>query len=110
MIDKNTGEIGVGKNGEGIPIEEVKPHVLEQIYRDDTGVNEYLSKERTLYAKYDFTDIEKVKKNRVIREERFLENMKNQILFDIMNIALYQSYSSVCKSEFYECLYQIYYK
>lgn len=34
--------------------------------------------------------------------------MKNQILFDIMNIALYQSYSSVCKSEFYECLYQIY--
>lgn len=44
MIDKNTGKTGVGKNGEGIPIEEVKPHVLEQIYRDDTGVNEYLSK------------------------------------------------------------------
>ncbi len=34
--------------------------------------------------------------------------MRNQILFDIMNIALYQSYYPVLKSEFYECLYRIY--
>ncbi len=44
----------------------------------------------------------------LISEGQLLENMKSQILFDIMNIALYKSYSLVCESEFYNCLYKIY--
>ncbi|MDR4304702.1 hypothetical protein FOS05_27255, partial [Bacillus mycoides] len=35
----------------------------------------------------------------LISEGQLLENMKSQILFDIMNIALYKSYSLVCESE-----------
>ncbi|TEX10406.1 hypothetical protein, partial [Bacillus cereus] len=34
----------------------------------------------------------------LISEGQLLENMKSQILFDIMNIALYKSYSLVCES------------
>ncbi|MFE5131974.1 hypothetical protein, partial [Bacillus mobilis] len=44
----------------------------------------------------------------LISEGQLLENMKSQILFDIMNIALYKSYSLVCESEFYNCLYEVY--
>jgi len=66
---------GVGVTGEGIPLEEVKPDVLKQIYPDDTGIYGYLPKEGTPYAKYDFTDVEKVKQNQAIREE-YLEQSK----------------------------------
>jgi len=75
---------GVGKAGEGIPLEEVKQHVLEQIYRDGNGVYGYLPKEGTPYAKYDFTDVEKVMKNRAIREEYLEQSMKIQDEIDRM--------------------------
>ncbi|WP_257132197.1 hypothetical protein [Bacillus pseudomycoides] len=77
-LAKGADKTGVGKTGEGIPFEEVKPHVLEQIYRDDRGVYGYLPKEGTPYAKYDFTDIEKVKQNRVIRKEYLEQSEKIQ--------------------------------
>lgn len=44
----------------------------------------------------------------LIAEGRLIEKMKSQILFDMMNIALFQSYSKVCESDFYEELYEIY--
>ncbi|WP_233277472.1 hypothetical protein [Paenibacillus durus] len=79
-----TGEGVIGKTGEGIPIEEVRPDILEQIYRDDAGVYGYLPKERTPYAKYDFTDVEKVKQNRAIREEYLQQSKKIQEEIDRM--------------------------
>ncbi|MES9699707.1 hypothetical protein ABWK42_21135 [Bacillus sp. JJ927] len=54
---------GVGKTGEGIPLEEVKPDVLKQIHPDDNGAYGYLPNEGTAYHKpeYDFTDVDWVK-------------------------------------------------
>ncbi|MED4402703.1 hypothetical protein [Metabacillus fastidiosus] len=82
-------------------------------------VTSYLSKNyRELYNKNWNNLAIEIRKNIVptinekleflIKEGQLLENMKDQILFDVMNIALFQSYSSMCKSEFYECLYKIY--
>lgn len=92
----------------------------ENLNLDRVGdVTSYLSKNyRELYNKNWNNLAKEIKTNilpvinekldLLIQEGRLVENMKSQILFDIMNIVLVRSYSSVCKSEFYEELYQIY--
>lgn len=84
LLIRGGNKTGVGVTGEGIPLEEVKPDVLEQIYPDDTGAYGYLSKEGTRYAKYDFTDVEMAQKNRLIREEYLEQSQKIQNEYDKM--------------------------
>ncbi|MEB3052676.1 hypothetical protein VCZ37_00840 [Bacillus pseudomycoides] len=62
---------GVGKTGEGIPLEEVKPDVLKQIHPDDNGAYGYLPNEGTAYHKpeYDFTDVDWVKGMQNVRKD-----------------------------------------
>lgn len=73
---------GVGTTGEGIPIEEVKPEVLEQIHTDDNAAYGYSPNEGSRYAKYDFTEVEKAKKNRLIRKEYLAQSKKIQNQID----------------------------
>lgn len=92
----------------------------ENLNLDRVGdVTSYLSKNyRELYNKNWNNLAKEIKTNILpvinekldflIQEGRLLESMKSQVLFDIMNIVLVRSYSSVCKSEFYDELYQIY--
>ncbi|MGG0727728.1 hypothetical protein [Bacillus paramycoides] len=74
---------GVGKTGEGIPLEEVKPDVLKQIHPDDNGAYGYLPNEGTAYHKpeYDFTDVDWVKGMQNVRKD-YLEASK-QLEIDI---------------------------
>ncbi|PEF76581.1 hypothetical protein CON94_04570 [Bacillus pseudomycoides] len=74
---------GVGKTGEGIPLEEVKPDVLNQIHPDDNGAYGYLPNEGTAYHKpeYDFTDVDWVKGMQNVRKD-YLEASK-QLEIDI---------------------------
>ncbi|MGX7420043.1 hypothetical protein ACWOFR_14690 [Carnobacterium gallinarum] len=44
----------------------------------------------------------------LILKEKLLEEMKDQIKFDIINIILYKSYSEVIHSDFYETIYAVY--
>ncbi|MBL1225842.1 hypothetical protein [Enterococcus sp. BWR-S5] len=44
----------------------------------------------------------------LIEEQKILKEMINQILFDIINIALYKSYDDIYTSEFYDLLSNIY--
>ncbi|WP_237163363.1 hypothetical protein [Paenibacillus sp. BIHB 4019] len=60
---------GVGATGEGIPIEKVKPKVLDDIYPDPSGAYGYLPKEGTAYSNIDFKDVNKAKDNQIIRKE-----------------------------------------
>ena len=61
----------VGKTGEGIPLEKVKTKVLEQIYYNENGAYGYLPKDGAAYdsPKYDFTNVEWAKEQRLIRSE-----------------------------------------
>jgi len=74
---------GVGKTGEGIPLEEVKPDVLKQIHPDDNGAYGYLPNEGTAYHKpeYDFTDADWAKGMQNVRND-YLEASK-QLEIDI---------------------------
>ncbi|MED1475003.1 hypothetical protein [Bacillus pseudomycoides] len=74
---------GVDKTGEGIPLEEVKPDVLNQIHPDDNGAYGYLPNEGTAYHKpeYDFTDVDWVKGMQNVRKD-YLEASK-QLEIDI---------------------------
>ncbi|MEB9414695.1 T7SS effector LXG polymorphic toxin [Bacillus cereus] len=76
-VAKGTGKIGVGKTGEGIPLEKVKPDVLKQIHADDNGAYGYLPKEGTAYNKpeYDFTNVEWTKEMQNVRKD-YLEASK----------------------------------
>ncbi|PFD97146.1 type VII secretion protein [Bacillus cereus] len=62
---------GIGKTGEGIPLEEVKPDVLKQIHADDKGAYGYLPNGGTAYHKpeYDFTNVEWTKEMQNIRKD-----------------------------------------
>jgi hypothetical protein len=75
---------GVGKTGEGIPLEEVKPKVLEQIHSDDNAAYGYSPNEGTRYAKFDFTDVERAKGNRSTRLEYLKQSKKIQNEIDNM--------------------------
>ena len=84
----NTGgegvsKAGVGKTGEGIPLEEVKPDVLKQIHADDNGAYGYLPNEGIAYDRpeYDFTDVNWTKEMQNIRKD-YLEASK-QLEIDI---------------------------
>lgn len=61
----------VGKTGESIPLEKVKTKVLEQIYYNENGACGYLPKDGAAYdsPKYDFTNVEWAKEQRLIRSE-----------------------------------------
>ncbi|EEM47365.1 hypothetical protein bthur0005_27350 [Bacillus thuringiensis serovar pakistani str. T13001] len=76
-VAKGTGKTGVGKTGEGIPLEKVKPDVLKQIHADDNGAYGYLPKEGTAYNKpeYDFTNVEWTKEMQNVRKD-YLEASK----------------------------------
>lgn len=77
--DGTTGvsKAGVGKTGEGIPLEEVRPDVLKQIHPDDNGAYGYLPNEGTAYHKpeYDFTDADWAKNMQNVRKD-YLEASK----------------------------------
>nr|WP_232337106.1 LXG domain-containing protein [Lysinibacillus timonensis] len=77
VVHVGSGKTGVGKTGEGIPIEKVKPSVLKQIYADDNGAYGYLPNEGTAYNKpeYDFTNVEWSKEMQNVRKE-YLEASK----------------------------------
>lgn len=76
-------ETGVGKTGEGIPLEEVKQAVLKQIHEDASGAYGYLPNEGSAYyrAEYDFTNIDWTKEMHSIRND-YLEASK-QLEIDI---------------------------
>lgn len=79
-ISENTegvSKTGIGKTGEGIPLDEVKPDVLKQIHADDNGAYGYLPNEGTAYdkAEYDFTDVNWSKEMQNIRKD-YLESSK----------------------------------
>ncbi|MBD7910557.1 pre-toxin TG domain-containing protein [Clostridium cibarium] len=84
FVDAKGARIAViGKTGEGIPLEEVKPYVLKQIYPDDNGAYGYLPNEGTAYHKpeYDFTDVDWAKGMQNVRRD-YLEASK-QLEIDI---------------------------
>ncbi|NMM65853.1 hypothetical protein HBE96_25065 [Clostridium sp. P21] len=82
-VDKGGSKAGVGKTGEGIPLEEVKPDVLRQIHPDDNGAYGYLPNEGTAYhrPKYDFTNVDWAKDMQNVRKD-YLEASK-QLSIDI---------------------------
>jgi len=74
---KGVTKAGIGKTGEGIHLDEVKPDVLKQIHADDNGAYGYLPNEGTAYdkAEYDFTDVNWSKEMQNIRKD-YLESSK----------------------------------
>ncbi|MBC6308209.1 hypothetical protein HCJ66_01450 [Listeria sp. FSL L7-1582] len=62
----------------------------------------------TAEVKEKIIPITEEKLDKLISEGYLLEDMKSQIKFDIVNITLYKSYSSVVRSDFYELMYSIY--
>lgn len=65
------GKSGVGKTGEGIPLSEVKEHVLTQIHPDNDGAYGYLPNAGTAYDRpdFDFKNIVWAKKMHGIRKQ-----------------------------------------
>ncbi|WP_297430548.1 hypothetical protein, partial [Clostridium sp.] len=84
---KGAGNAGVGKTGEGIPLEEVKPDVLKQIYPDDNGAYGYLPNEGTAYynPKYDFTDVDWAKDMQNVRKDYLDASKQLEIDIERMN-------------------------
>ena len=80
---QGVSKAGIGKTGEGIPLEEVKPDVLKKIHHDDNGTYGYIPNEGTAYdnPKYDFTDIDWAKDMQNVRKD-YLEASK-QLEIDI---------------------------
>lgn len=83
LYPKGVSKAGVGKTGEGIPLEEVKPDVLKQIHPDDNGAYGYLPNEGTAYhtPEYDFTNVDWAKDMQNVRKD-YLEASK-QLEIDI---------------------------
>ena len=75
---------GIGKTGEGIPLEEVSEKVLKEIHVDKKAAYGYSPNEGTTYSKYDFTDIEATKNNHIIRKEYLEQSRKIQEEIDLM--------------------------
>lgn len=73
LYPKGVSKAGVGKTGEGIPLEEVKPDVLKQIHPDDNGAYGYLPNEGTAYhtPEYDFTNVDWAKDMQNVRKDYF---------------------------------------
>ena len=82
-VGEGAAKAGVGKTGEGIPLEEVKPDVLKQIHSDNNGAYGYIPNEGTAYhnPKYDFTDVDWAKDMQNVRKD-YLEASK-QLEIDI---------------------------
>jgi hypothetical protein len=60
LVTKELGKVArVGITGEGIPLERVKPNVLEQIHPDENAAYGYLPNKGTDYDKpsFDFTKV-----------------------------------------------------
>jgi hypothetical protein len=75
---------GVGVTGEGIPLERVKPNVLEEIHPDDKAAYGYSPNEGTRYAESNFTNVKKAQEARKIRQDyldssRDLQNNINKM-------------------------------
>jgi hypothetical protein len=84
FVEGASNATGVGKTGEGIPLEEIKPKVLEQIHPDDNAAYGYSPNEGTRYAKFDFTDVERAQGNRLTRVECLEQSKKIQSEIDNM--------------------------
>ncbi|WP_205604337.1 hypothetical protein [Clostridium argentinense] len=69
---------GIGVTGEGIPINEVSEKVLKEIHIDERAAYGYSPNGGTAYSKYDFTNIEAAKDNRIIRKEYLEQSQKIQ--------------------------------
>ena len=82
-ITERVSKPKIGKTGEGIPLEEVKPDVLKQIHYDENGAYGYLPNEGTAYHKpeYDFTNVDWAKEMQNVRKD-YLEASK-QLEIDI---------------------------
>ncbi|MFL0251975.1 hypothetical protein ACJDT4_16265, partial [Clostridium neuense] len=84
---KGVSKAGIGKTGEGIPLDEVKPNVLKQIHADDNGAYGYLPNEGTPYynPKYDFTDADWAKDMQNVRKDYLDASKQLEIDIERMN-------------------------
>lgn len=72
---------GIGKTGLGIPLDKIKPEVLEQIHTDQDAAFGYLPNKGTPYDKpyYDFKNVKWAKKMRGIRIG-YLKSLKQIVI------------------------------
>jgi hypothetical protein len=83
-ITKKTSRTGVGTTGEGIPIERVKPEVLQEMHPDRNAAYGYSPRKGTAYYNFDFTDVDAAKKNRKIRSEYLDGSMRLENKINMM--------------------------
>ncbi|WP_198039550.1 hypothetical protein [Clostridium kluyveri] len=89
-IIEGAAEAGVGKTGEGIHLENVKPDVLKQIYADDNGAYGYLPNKGTEYdrSEYDFTDVDWAKTQQKTRADYLEASKQLESDDDVINTLL----------------------